>query len=316
MEKPELWWSTEDSGQPQPLDEWERIVAANVIACQIDADTGSSFSACLRIYELGRARFHFIRSARSDLRRTRQCAAKSKSDCYFLLHQREGDVVVEQNGRVAVVEPGDCVLVSGRGPFRIRNPEEVEMLAVAIPTDVVLSWIPEPEIITARTLSGAEGWGRALAATLATFDPDPPSELALSPAVVIDQVLGHLAIAANSDTGATNVHQRALLRRLADTMSNRFFEPDFDPSSLAMEHGLSKRYVHMLFAKAGTSFGRELEKVRLERAKRLLEDRRFNCVDIMEIALRCGFRDSSGFSRRFRGRYGAPPSLYRRQLSA
>jgi len=112
------------------------------------------------------------------------------------------------------------------------------------------------------------------------------------------------------------MHQRALVRRLADTLSNRFCEPDFDPSRLALEHGLSKRYVHMLFAKAGTSFGRELEKVRLERAKRLLEDRRFNCVDIMEIALRCGFRDSSGFSKRFRGRYGAPPSLYRRQLGA
>ena len=42
----------------------------------------------------------------------------------------------------------------------------------------------------------------------------------------------------------------------------------------------------------------------------------FGSILFMEIALRCGFRDSSGFSRRFRDRYGTPPSLYRRQMEA
>lgn len=316
MSQGERYWSTDDVVGRQALRYWSEVVAEDLIGCVIDADAGEGFSASLRSYAFGQTDLHFVHSSPSDIRRTRDCIARAKNERYYLIHHRKAHVTVEQHGRVALVGPGDCVLVSGRAPYRINHTEPMEGMSLAIPADLLLGWLPEPDLVTARTLHGDQGWGHSLAATLTNFQASAPAELALATSVVVDQILAHLAIAAGATDTSTTRHQRTLLNRLANTLSDRFCEPDLDPSRLAEEHGLSKRYVHMIFAKAGTSFCRELEKIRLERAKRLLEDRRFNGIDIMEIALRCGFRDSSGFSKRFRDRYGAPPSLYRRQMES
>jgi len=316
MQQGERYWSTGQVVGRQALRYWCEVVAEEMISCLIESDDAERFTASLRSCPLGLTTLHFAHTSPCEIRRTRDCVSRNRSDRYYLIHRRKAQIVVEQHGRVAIVEPGDCVLISGRSPYRIQNKEPMEGMSIAIPADLLLGWLPEPDLITARTLHGGKGWGHSLAATLTNFQEGAPSDLALSTSVVVDQILAHLAIAAGANDASTTRHHRTLLNRLANTLSYRFCEPDLDPSSLAEEHGLSKRYVHMIFAKAGTSFCRELEKIRLERAKRLLEDRRFNGIDIMEIALRCGFRDSSGFSRRFRDRYGTPPSLYRRQMEA
>jgi len=316
MGQGEGYWSTNHVAAQEALRYWCEAVAEGMISCIIESDEAERFTASLRSASFGPTTLHFAHSSPSEIRRTSACVSRNRTDRYYLIHQRKGQVVIEQHGRVALVEPGDCVLVSGRSPYRIQNKERMEGMSIAIPVELLLGWLPEPDLITARTLHGGKGWGHSLAATLTNFQEGATPDLALSPSVVVDQILAHLAIAAGAHEVPTTRHHRTLLNRLLSTLSDRFCEPDLDPSSLAEEHGLSKRYVHMIFAKAGTSFCRELEKIRLERAKRLLEDRRFNGIDIMEIALRCGFRDSSGFSRRFRDRYGTPPSFYRKQMEA
>jgi AraC-like DNA-binding protein len=316
MQQRERYWSTDHVEATQALRYWREVVAEQMISCVIESDEADRFTASLRSYRFGLTDIHLAQSSPSEIRRTWDCISRNKSDRYYLIHHRQAQVLVEQHGRVAVVNPGDCVLVSGRSPYRIQNRESMEGLSIAIPADLLLGWLPEPDLITARTLHGDKGWGHSLAATLKNFPDSAPSDLALSPSVVVEQILAHLAIAAGAHDTSITRHHRTLLNRLSNSLLDRFHEPELDPSSLAEEHGLSKRYVHMVFAKAGTSFCKELEKIRLERAKRLLEDRRFDGLDIMEIALRCGFRDSSRFSRRFRDRYGTPPSLYRRQMES
>jgi AraC-like DNA-binding protein len=82
----------------------------------------------------------------------------------------------------------------------------------------------------------------------------------------------------------------------------------------ALTLGISKRYLHSLFAASGTTFCKELMSLRLERAARQLRDPQFANVSVSEIAWRCGFADSSHFARRFCQRYGTPPREYRRSV--
>lgn len=307
-------WSTSPYVGPQAVRIWQDLVAQSLIACDIKPTSMAEFDASMTRYAFGPVTVQQVRSTGSYISRTRQQIRRDRKDGYFVIHQVAGTVAIEQHGRTAIARTGDCLLLSARSPYTITAEEPFIGLSMSVPNAVLEGWLPDPEVATARTIDGSNGWGRALSAAMATFANEPPEDLALPAPVVVGQILAHLAISLGTDSSPATLHQRALLRRLGDTIYDRYREPDFDPSQLAGEHGLSKRYVHLLFARAGTSFGKELARVRLENAKRLLEDKRFHCVDIMEIALRCGFKDSSGFSKRFRGEYGRPPSAYRRQI--
>jgi transcriptional regulator GlxA family with amidase domain len=124
-----------------------------------------------------------------------------------------------------------------------------------------------------------------------------------------------LALASAPSLPAPSTHKRALLRRLTETLRERCHEPELDPAAVATALGLSRRYIHVLFAAAGKTFTQELYAFRLQRAQRLLDDKRFDGVGIAEIAWNCGFSEPSHFTRRFRECFGVPPTEYRRAVA-
>ena len=78
---------------------------------------------------------------------------------------------------------------------------------------------------------------------------------------------------------------------------------------LAAEAGLStSRFAHLFRQETGLAPGRYLHRVRMERARVLLE-RTF--LSVREVMARVGFRDPSHFSRDFRRFHGIPPSAVR-----
>jgi AraC-like DNA-binding protein len=83
---------------------------------------------------------------------------------------------------------------------------------------------------------------------------------------------------------------------------------DLSLGSLAARHGVTARYVQMLFEREGTTFSRFLLDQRLARAHRMLRDPRFAKRTITAIAYEAGFGDLSHFNRAFRRRYGETPS--------
>ncbi|WP_410962011.1 helix-turn-helix domain-containing protein [Salmonella sp. SAL4359] len=69
--------------------------------------------------------------------------------------------------------------------------------------------------------------------------------------------------------------------------------------------------MHALFTCAGTTFTRELYECRLQRAQRLLTDKRFAGISIAEVAWNCGCTEPSHCARRFRERFRTSPTAYR-----
>lgn len=83
---------------------------------------------------------------------------------------------------------------------------------------------------------------------------------------------------------------------------------DLSISAVAARHGITPRYVRMLFETEGTNFSDFVLRQRLDRAHRMLADPRFSARTISSIALEAGFNDLSYFNRTFRRTYGATPS--------
>ena len=87
--------------------------------------------------------------------------------------------------------------------------------------------------------------------------------------------------------------------------------PGSSVSMLARRHGISPRYVQILFETEGTTFSAYMRGEKLGKAYRMLSDARCAHHSISEIAFLSGFGDLSHFNRGFRMRYGATPSEVR-----
>jgi len=123
--------------------------------------------------------------------------------------------------------------------------------------------------------------------------------------------LAALAIGATDDA-AEIARDRGLraarLHGIKSHIVQHLTDASLSAESVALAHGISPRYVRMLFERDGTSFSEFVLGQRLQRAHRLVLDPRFAAHTISGIAFDCGFSDLSYFNRTFRRRYGASPS--------
>lgn len=117
-------------------------------------------------------------------------------------------------------------------------------------------------------------------------------------------VLGH-------GTAPPSAGRAARVAAIRRDMAERFRDPDLDVATLARQHGITPRYLQMLFAEAGESASEALSGLRLDAARARLADPRRASEGISTIAFACGFHDLSTFNRGFRRRFGTTPGEYR-----
>jgi AraC-like DNA-binding protein len=96
----------------------------------------------------------------------------------------------------------------------------------------------------------------------------------------------------------------------ADIVAN-LAGPDLAIAAVAARHGVTPRYVGMLFESEGSSFTDFVLEQRLYRAHRMIADPRHADRMISAIAFASGFGDLSYFNRTFRRRFGVTPSEVR-----
>src|SRR6202011_6107910 len=83
---------------------------------------------------------------------------------------------------------------------------------------------------------------------------------------------------------------------------------DLSVNALAARHGVSPRYVQMLFEGEGTTLSKYVVGQRLARAYSMLTGPRFSELSITSVAFDTGFDDLSYFTRAFHRTYGLTPS--------
>jgi AraC family transcriptional activator of tynA and feaB len=88
-------------------------------------------------------------------------------------------------------------------------------------------------------------------------------------------------------------------------------DPTLDAPQLAIAMGVSLRRLQQLFQVNGENIADWIWKRRLELAALRLSDPGSVGLSLGALAYTCGFISQSHFSRRFKDRYGMPPSEYR-----
>jgi AraC-like DNA-binding protein len=108
--------------------------------------------------------------------------------------------------------------------------------------------------------------------------------------------------------GVKAAHLNAALAHIAARLAS----PRLNGATVALQIGVSERYLQRLMEERGTSLSEHIREERLKFARRLLQDPRRAARRISEIAGEAGFNDLSYFNRVFLRRFGMTPSEARR----
>jgi AraC-like DNA-binding protein len=190
-------------------------------------------------------------------------------------------------------------------------------LGVAVPRKKLLDRIPNADDLAVQLLDSSNDALRHLRRYLEFLlgsdgIGDDPALIAHVETTLVDLVA--LSLGAHGDT-AEMARMRGLryarVQAVLAEIQKGFAEPSFSVSAAAGKLGLSGRYVQDLLQETGVSFTERVLELRLQRARTMLADRRNDRLKVSDIALMCGFNETSHFNRCFRRRFGAAPTQYR-----
>jgi AraC-like DNA-binding protein len=235
------------------------------------------------------------------------------SDDLILAVACSGGGVFRFHGREAHIGAGMATLVSSADEGSLCVPSLSEFISFRLPFNRVAPLIDDLDGALNRPIPGNTAALRLLihyAGILRDAD-------ALGTAEVRSLVVTHLhdltalAIGATPEAcvvaggrGVAAARLRAIKADIVANLGDRGLSID----AAAARHGVTPRYVRMLFEGDATTFSDFVVVQRLNRAHRMLIDRRFSERTVSFIALAAGFGDISYFNRAFRRRYGATPS--------
>jgi multidrug efflux pump subunit AcrA (membrane-fusion protein) len=103
-----------------------------------------------------------------------------------------------------------------------------------------------------------------------------------------------------------------LFKRICGIIIDRSADPAFGPAEVAVEAGISLRYLQKLFTARNSSCTHSINLARLNHAARLLHRRALlnTSQPVSEIAYASGFSNYTHFARQFRRRFGHPPGAH------
>ena len=264
---------------------------------------------------LGDMRLSEVRSTTQHVQRSPRMLSRATDDCMLLSLQTSGRGCIEQDGRQAILEPGDFALYDSTRRYDLRFDGDFSQMVVKTPRGLFLDRFANSESITATRISGSAGMGRVasrfvreVAREAHTLLPHEIERVTHNVIDVMAAALGHSLFDRPVAATSTRAAQMVRIKMFID---NHLAAPDLSPETIATANGISVRYLSQLFRDEGTTACRWIWDQRLQRIARDLLDPTLARRSISEIALRQGFNDVSHFSRQFRKKFGVCARDYR-----
>ncbi|MEP7312277.1 MAG: helix-turn-helix domain-containing protein [Pseudomonadota bacterium] len=305
----DTFWSTTDVPRSSVRDFWLDAVrrAINVVDVRIE-DSGT-FKASLRQRRLGPLSLsHIDVHGTQVVRRTPSIIARCDTALFSVIHLRAGAGWLKHCGREVAFRPDECVIVDNREPYEIAIVGRGESLSIHMSPDWLADQADGVRRAVATPLSRSRPWAARLMDLLNTVHSLSPDDVSTD--LFVQHFGTTLALAAGGFSDAAPPTCNGF-QALQVTLAERASAPNLRAEDIASAHRISARQVQNVYAAQGTTFHSELMRLRLERARAMLRDKRFGSVPVEEISRRCGFTDARHFRRRFRQLFDVSPAALR-----
>jgi AraC-like DNA-binding protein len=305
-------WSSSGLARSEAINQWRDWAASTIAPIDVTVFDTDDFTARWTSHGVGQLRLLQLHAPAQRVVHTgTDGSAGRAAPSIQLVYARRGALRTRMAGKRFNVEPGEFVLLDNTRFYQMEMDTAHEAIDLMMPQGWLEKYLPDPGALLARPISASQGWGAPLGSLIETMlgglDESP-----LPRPLIAEQVGALLALATGFHEAPQNSrHRGQLARRILRRIETDFADVELSPEQVADDLGISRRYLQVLLAGAGTSFVQELNAQRLDRASDLLTDPRAASLSLGEVAYRCGFLDPGYFARLFRKRFGVTPSQWR-----
>ena len=247
-----------------------------------------------------------------NARRTQPLLSDGNDDFLFTTIV-SGSSLPFQVGRECQLDAGAAVLHSGSDVGGQDFPGPAQYLSLRMPRRRLVAIAVKPEDALVRPIPANTEALRLLVdyveAALRRPQPASPQVRQLFTAHVYDLVA--LTVGATreaSDVACGRGLRAARLGAIKNDIARELGNERLDVTAVARRHGVTPRYVQILFESEGTTFTEYVLGQRLARAHGMLANPGLRDRTISAIAFEAGFGNLSYFNRVFRRSFGAAPS--------
>lgn len=297
--------------------DWHALVSASFVPLEVATDRPAGFHGTIRGRVLDGVSLSEVTAASHHVQRTPALIARGNPHLLKLSLQLSGTGLLIQDGREAVLSPGDLAVYDTNRPYTLAFDDDFRAMVLMFPHNLIA--LPPDEIgqLTAVRMAGDAGLGRVISPFLVQLARNLEQVTGGSGLRLAHNALDLLTTMFVSELGAGGGSARTpnqeLLARVRQYIDDNLGDPDLCPTKVAAAHYISARHLHTLFRAEGTTIAAWIRARRLERCRRDLRDPVHASRSIAALASRWGFLDAAHFSRVFKAAYDVPPSTYRAQ---
>ncbi|MFI5623992.1 helix-turn-helix domain-containing protein [Nocardioides sp. NPDC051685] len=262
-------------------------------------------------FSLAETHMRRIRAVGHEFERRPADIRRNDPEVLHLIVLNRGMTQVEQDGRTAMLRPGDLLFYDSSRPFRFTTPDPLDYTIALLPKRLLP--IPDQGLRagTARALDGNEGVAAVARDLVRAIARHSISDAAENQLTLQHTLVGFLAALLPSGTATTP--SGAVHRELARSfIEHHLSDPELSPADIAAACSISVSYLHRLFADDGWTVAGYLRERRLQVAYEQLAAGGSPSEPVAAVGRRCGLVDASHFSRIFKARFDMPPGELRR----
>ncbi|OJX65636.1 MAG: hypothetical protein BGO95_01925 [Micrococcales bacterium 73-13] len=294
------------------IEQWERHNAETLVGLAARSIDGSPLEATEVNLQLPHLQFAHVRANPHIVERNAGHISASETAGVALYFTLAGDAFFYHQNGVHLQRPGTLLICDVDQPFLRGFARGLQEYVLVVPREVFeatteIRTPAEPLVLHFADVPGGDVHAAALARLVERSLADP-DEAAL--AATEESAFDLLRTMLSPDAA----HSSAAYRRTALAWIERhLLDPTISVAHVARAIGVSERHLARAFGETGAGVARTILELRLEHARRLLEDG--GPATIGEVALASGFVSHAHFSRVFRERYEMTPAQWRRLAS-
>lgn len=296
------------------FDAWREAISSAFVPLVASPESPvASFRGALDSTTLGDVQLSEVTGDRSRVRRSPAMIRSADPGVVKVGLQLSGHSIVHQDGRCAVLAPGDLAVYDTSVEYDLDLADSFDMLVAVVPRSALRVADRELTDATARTIGTAVGVGALLRPLMLSLRAGAAGTGSGVAASLVEDAVSDLVsalIRSSAPIEALGAGETILLSARTFIEAN-LDDPGLSPAVVAAHHHVSVRYLQKLFAYDGLSVATFIRQRRLDRCRRDLADPAQRHRSIGAVSASHGLVDASHFSRLFRQTYGLSPRQFR-----